>query len=294
MTLSIIPTDEMLRSGVRLIETLSWREQPPHLHTLMLAPLANGEPVGPFMSIARFRLEDRVFPPHPHAGFSAITYMLEHSETPMRNRDSLGDVSVIAPGGSHWSIANAGMMHEETPENDGQVVDGFQIFLNHPAALKHRPPGSAHFAPTDFPTADLALGARAKVVIGSYAGVASPAPMPTPAILLQIDLERDARQTVESQIGGVYGLFVERGAVIVALSEAAFELGSSGYIVFDGGSLVELTATADAQLFLFGGLPIDEPIAVGGPFIMNDEEELANAFARFRSGQMGSLAPRSA
>lgn len=283
---------DLCEAGVRQIETLTWRERPKGLHTLTLAPLIDGRPLGPFMSIARFRLEERVFPPHPHAGFSAITYVLEHSETGMRNRDSLGDNSLIKPGGSHWTIANSGMMHEETPEQDGSAVDGFQIFLNHPRTHKHGSPRSAHLDPADLPSGEIALGVTAKVVIGAYGGLISPATPLTPAVLVQLDLEADARHETALPACWQSGVLVEMGSVVVSIAGGHKELGPAGYAVFDPGLPISLAAKVAARLFVFAGPPINEPVATGGPFIMNDEEEIADAFARFRAGAMGALTQR--
>jgi redox-sensitive bicupin YhaK (pirin superfamily) len=284
--------DAMREAGIVQFETLLCQEGPKGLHPLTLAPLLDGRPLGPFMSIVRFRLKDRVFPPHPHAGFSAITYVLESSATAMRNRDSLGDYSSIKPGGSHWTIANSGMMHEETPDQNGSTVDGFRIFLNHPSSHKHAAPHSAHFDPDVLPSRGIALGVTAKAIIGAYDDLRSPATPFTPAMMLQIDLEADARYEADFPAGWSVGLLVETGTVVLSIAGGRAELGLAGYVVFGPKVPVALTAKAASRVFLFGGLDIDEPIATGGPFIMNDDEEIADAFTMFRAGAMGSLSPR--
>lgn len=291
-----IPIDaqetELAFDGILQLENLVQREGPPGLHTFTLAPLPGGASVGPFASIARFRLDERVFPPHPHAGFSAITYVLEHSPTPMRNRDSLGDRSAILGGGSHWTIANSGMLHEETPLQDGLSVEGFQIFLNHPRDRKLDPPASAHFDPQALPKFALAPGVTAKVIIGTLDNASANTPAITEARLLQIDALPGARFRVPGEDDWHNGLFVERGALSFALPTSHYDLPESGYVVWQPPLELEFVVAEALQCFVFQGPEIGEPMVAGGPFIMGSEAELADAFRRFRTGAMGTLHPR--
>ncbi|WP_088318155.1 pirin family protein [Kineosporia sp. R_H_3] len=86
----------------------------------------HGGPVtlDPFLSITDFRMSRPTFAPHPHAGFSAVTYMFRDSAGSFRNRDSLGDVSLIGPGDLHWTQAARGMMHEEIPTSPVRSATG--------------------------------------------------------------------------------------------------------------------------------------------------------------------------
>jgi redox-sensitive bicupin YhaK (pirin superfamily) len=276
------------------IERVNWRESPTGLLSLSISPLADGSSLGAFVSIVRFRLLRRVFPPHPHAGFSAITYVLEHSPTPMLNRDSLGDHSTILPGGLHVTMANRGMMHEETPYNDGAIVDGFQIFLNHPVALKQSPPASAHFAPADLPRAQLAPNVDVKVIIGAAQGITSPVPQPSPALLAQLDFSGAGECRLELKDGWTYALYIDYGSLDFLVPNRSETVAAASVIALRGGAEIRLKNHANpTQAFLFGGAPFTEPAVAGGPFIMNTEEEIADAFARFRAGDMGRLKPRA-
>jgi len=76
-----------------------------------------------------------IFPPHPHTGFSAVTYMFEDSAGSFQNRDSLGDRALIHPGDLHWTQAGSGLMYEEVPSLPGTLCHGAQIFVN--LAAKH-------------------------------------------------------------------------------------------------------------------------------------------------------------
>jgi hypothetical protein len=100
----------------------------------------DGVSLDPFLSVDHFRMSQPTFPPHPHAGFSAVTYMFEDSPGGFINRDSLGDVSRIGPGALHWTQAARGMMHEEIPERRGVEGHGLQMFVNLRADHKQPPP----------------------------------------------------------------------------------------------------------------------------------------------------------
>jgi redox-sensitive bicupin YhaK (pirin superfamily) len=77
-----------------------------------------------------FRVTGRPFPPHPHAGFSAVTYVLEDSEGKLRSRDSLGNDLVTGPGGIVWTQAGSGLIHEELPADSNRELHAVQVFVN--------------------------------------------------------------------------------------------------------------------------------------------------------------------
>jgi redox-sensitive bicupin YhaK (pirin superfamily) len=111
--------------------------------------------IDPFLSVDHFRMSAPTFPPHPHAGFSAVTYLFSDSETGFINRDSLGHRLEISPGAVHWTQAAAGVMHEEYPREPGKQAHGFQIFVNLAASQKHAAPSVKHAGAPDMPTLEL-------------------------------------------------------------------------------------------------------------------------------------------
>jgi redox-sensitive bicupin YhaK (pirin superfamily) len=116
-----------------------------------------------------------VFPPHPHAGFSAVSYMLEESEGSFQNNDSAGLSVKIHPGDLHWTFAGRGIMHEEYPDKKGVVCRGLQIFINAPIKNKMDPPSVVRVTKNEQPIWKSEDGAVAvRVVTGEYRGVKSP------------------------------------------------------------------------------------------------------------------------
>ncbi|WP_375428923.1 pirin family protein [uncultured Sphingomonas sp.] len=250
--------------------------------------------VGPFVMIARFQMTDRPFPPHPHAGFTAMTYVVRSSSASMYNRDSLGDRSLIRPGGAHWTIANSGMVHDETPERAGDAVDAFQIFINHPAAAKLVAAASAHRDPSEIPPLTIAPGVALRLVMGEWDGRRADVGLPVDAMMADLELQAGASFSWSRSTGQEAMLYVEQGIVVVDASGDRAEA-RAGDVISIKAALEDVTISAGdagATLFAFAGTPLADPVAFGGPFITNGKAEVESAFGRFRSGAMGSLAER--
>lgn len=132
----------------------------------------------PFLGIDHAWMSGPTFPPHPHAGFSAVSYLFLDSETGIHNKDSLGGRHLILPGGLHWTAASRGVVHEENPAENGRTVHMLQIFVN----LKREKQGDAPFAlslaPQDVAVA-VVPGAKVRVPLGEFAGHRSPLDPPT-------------------------------------------------------------------------------------------------------------------
>ena len=105
----------------------------------------------PFIGIDHAWMSAPTFPPHPHAGFSAVTYLFLDSETGMANRDSLGTRNLIEPGGLHWTAAGRGVVHEEVPAVTGSTTHLLQIFVNLPRDRQTAAPFALSLASQDVP-----------------------------------------------------------------------------------------------------------------------------------------------
>lgn len=237
----------------------------------------------PFIMVDHFRMSEAVFAPHPHAGFSAVTYLFDDSATGLISRDSLGGEHAIAPGGLHWTLAGRGLMHDECPAETGREVHGLQIFVNLPADQKLREPGVMRLAPAQMPR-QAGSGWRAVQVFGGEADLA----LPWPTSLAIVDI--DAGAAFELRLADGEQGFV----VVIGGSGRAGELPlSSGRALSlsEGGHAV-LVAEESLRLACFSGRPLREPLVRHGPFAMSDEGQVVAALQRFQSGGMGRLSPR--
>jgi redox-sensitive bicupin YhaK (pirin superfamily) len=146
----------------------------------------------PFLMIDHYRMSQPTFAPHPHAGFSAVTYMFDDAQTGFRNRDSLGNAHDIRPGDLHWTLAGAGVMHDEVPLENGLEAHGLQLFVNLAAARKHMPPAALRIAREAMPVLTQSGGARVKLGFGAYddGSVVKPSvlTLPTQVSLLDVTL----------------------------------------------------------------------------------------------------------
>lgn len=244
----------------------------------------------PFLNLDDFVMSEPTFPPHPHAGFSAVTYMFEDSEGAFLNRDSLGDRSRIEPGAIHWTQAARGMMHEEVPERGGDACHGLQMFVNLRDEHKRAAPAAYHASRAQLPDVRPTDGVRVRVLAGAFGGVASPLTrLLTPVTFLEVHLARGA--TVEIDAPRDHNAFVMtiRGGGVV--SDVSVEEHEALLFARDGDR-VRLEGGSNGMQLLFGeGAPLGEPVVFGGPFAMTRLEDIQDARARFARGEMGDLEP---
>lgn len=253
----------------------AWLLHPANLHAL-----------DPVVLVDHFRMSTPVFPPHPHAGFSAVTYLFEDSEDGFLNRDSLGHEVDIMPGALHWTQAGSGVLHEETPRVPGRVAHGLQIFVNSAAVHKASPPAVFRRHAAQIAGVALANGGRVRVVLGAFGGHAARIGAHTTITLLDIALPPGAALELPVAVGARAFAVIGRGALAAAPDAQPHAVRFA-----DAGEGVRLQASAaGVQLAFFAGMPLDEPIVPKGPFIANTAAEATEMVRRFRSGQMGALA----
>lgn len=243
----------------------------------------------PFLMLDAFGSDDAEdyiagFPDHPHRGFETITYMLDGR---MRHRDSAGHEGVLGPGGVQWMTAGRGVIHSEIPEQTAGRMEGFQLWLNLPAADKMCVPWYRDFAAAELPAYRTAAGAAVTVIAGTSRDVqgAVSRPLTQP---LYLDIVLPAGVAFEERLAAELNAFivVYRGAVTVADEMVtALQLGVLDTDPAADG--VRLLAKEDSRLLLVAGRPLQEPIVQHGPFVMNDEQEIYQAISDYRQGRLG-------
>jgi redox-sensitive bicupin YhaK (pirin superfamily) len=229
------------------------------------------------------RQEDWIagFPDHPHRGFETVSILIAGA---FEHKDSAGNHGRIADGGAQWMTAGRGIVHSEMPRQEpGKDLWGLQLWVNLPAARKMTPPRYQDLVAGDVPEADLG-DARVRVIAGRAGAVTGPvdgiAVGPT---LLDATLAAGGalRQTVPG--GDTVLLYVLSGELAVA--DRGVRAGEIA--VLGPGREVAAASAAGARFLLIAGAPIGEPVARRGPFVMNTEAELDQAFADYRAGRLG-------
>ncbi len=243
----------------------------------------------PFLMLDAFGSDDAEdyiagFPDHPHRGFETITYMLDGR---MRHRDSVGHEGVLGPGGVQWMTAGRGVIHSEIPEQTAGRMEGFQLWLNLPAADKMCAPWYRDFAAAELPAYRTAAGAAVTVIAGTSRDVQGAVSRPQTQPLY-LDIALPAGVAFEERLAAELNAFivVYRGAVTVADEMVtALQLGVLDTDPAADG--VRLLAREDSRLLLVAGKPLQEPIVQHGPFVMNDEQEIYQAISDYRQGRLG-------
>lgn len=244
----------------------------------------------PFLLFDHFGSEDpndyiAGFPMHPHRGIETVTYM--HAGT-VQHRDSLGHAGTITAGDVQWMTAGHGILHEEMPQLEGGRLSGFQLWVNLPAKLKLTAPRYQEFAARQIPEVNLAGGTTVRVIAGTLNGVQGPvqeiAANPT---YLDISVPPHGRfdqplprgHTAFAYVYAGEGEFGADGAI------AGKTVRGPKLVVLTDGDTVAIKASQGGIRFLLvSGLPLHEPVARYGLFVMNTRAEIEQALADLQQG----------
>jgi redox-sensitive bicupin YhaK (pirin superfamily) len=227
-------------------------------------------------------------PDHPHRGFETVTYVLDGE---MEHEDSAGHRGALGPGDVQWMTAGAGIVHSEMPsariQEHGGRVHGFQVWVNLPARLKMSQPRYQEVPGARIPEGRSPDGlARVKVVAGEALGARAVIDTSTPIVYQDWTLDDGADVSIPLALEQNALVYVFSGAAVVGDQRVA----EGQMAVLGQGDAVRLQGTKDrARLLLLAGVPVAEPVARYGPFVMNSEEELMQAVNDFRSGRMGEI-----
>ncbi|MCC4621677.1 pirin family protein [Xanthomonas cassavae CFBP 4642] len=243
----------------------------------------------PFLMLDEFgteQAEDYLagFPSHPHRGFETVTYMLDGR---MRHKDNHGNEGLLTPGSVQWMTAGRGLIHSEMPEQESGRMRGFQLWVNLPAREKMTDPKYQEYAPDRIPVARPAPGVTVKVIAGAVGEVVGPIVQPaTSPVYLDIALDAGAAWDYLLPEGHNAFAYAFEGAVAVGEGDAARSLPAQELAVLGGGQCLTLQAGEQgARLILVAGRPLNEPVMRHGPFVMNTEQELMQAFVDFQEGR---------
>ncbi|CNB33675.1 pirin family protein [Yersinia enterocolitica] len=226
---------------------------------------------------------------HPHRGFETVTIVYDGE---VEHRDSTGKGGIIGPGDVQWMTAGGGILHEEFHSDAfakrGGAFEMVQLWVNLSAKDKMTAPGYQAIRNETIPQVALPEGAGSlRVIAGDYAGKNGPANTFSPLNVWDIRLNQGKSAEFSLPDGWNTALIVLRGTVQV--NGDAIARDAEMVLLDSAGSNVTIEANNDAVLLLLSGEPIDEPIIGYGPFVMNTQEQIAEAIADFNSGRFGSM-----
>jgi redox-sensitive bicupin YhaK (pirin superfamily) len=234
-------------------------------------------------------------PDHPHRGFETVTYLLEGA---MQHKDSAGNAGRLGPGDVQWMTAGDGVVHSEMPAEEilraGGRIHGFQLWVNLPARDKRMRPRYQEIPSARIPVARSADGrVSVRVVSGESLGQKAVIDTRTPILYLHATLAPGG--VLEQPVPSGFQLFayVFGGALRLGRGARPVRDGQLAVLGEDGETVrlaVDAEAPAPAEVLLIGGVPLGEPVARYGPFVMNTEAEIHEAIDDYRAGRLGRIA----
>jgi quercetin 2,3-dioxygenase len=235
------------------------------------------------------------FPLHPHRGIETVTYMLSGT---VNHRDSTGNSGAIGAGDVQWMTAGGGILHEEMPKAVQGKLEGFQLWVNLPSRLKMTRPHYQGISATDVPVAQWDNGVSVRVIAGCVENVRGPVVgIATDPVYLDVHLAAEARFTLPTTPGHTVLAYLYHGRADFytcaedIVDRTADELpvpaqfNALRLLVFgDGDTLTACAGPQSARFLVMMGKPTGEQIVRYGPFVMNTEQEIADALKDLRNG----------
>jgi len=236
-------------------------------------------------------------PDHPHRGFETVTYVLAGEN---EHRDSFGNADILRPGDVQWMTAGGGVIHSEMPterfQREGGVQEGFQIWVNLPAADKMMTPRYQTLRADRIPSARSADGrVFVRVIAGASLDASARIDTRVPMQMLHFTITPGGAlvQAVPAEQNAL--LYVFRGAARIGSDEREVAEGAAALLA-SGDSVaiaVDAQAAQSAEILLLAGKPLHEPVARYGPFVMNTREQIEQAFSDYQNGRFGIIPQRT-
>lgn len=239
----------------------------------------------PFLMLDEFRSDsgdDYIagFPEHPHRGFETVTYMLAGE---MEHRDHVGNKGRLTAGSVQWMTAGRGILHSEMPKQDDGLMWGFQLWVNLPAKDKMVAPRYQDIPPEKVPEVKHADGTVVRVVAGKVDGIeGAVSGIATAPLYLDVRLAPGSTFAQPVPQGHASFVYVYEGEAQVG--ETKVPRGRLA-VLSDGDSVTLRAGDEPARVLLLAARPLREPVARYGPFVMNTQAEIMQAFEDFRAGR---------
>jgi redox-sensitive bicupin YhaK (pirin superfamily) len=247
-------------------------------------------PIDPFLGVDHAWMSAATFQPHPHAGFSAVSYLFLDSETGIDNRDSLGNRNRIQPGGLHWTAAGRGIVHDEVPAVSGKTVHMLQIFVNLAVDRQGADAFALSLELRDVPIAQLP-GAKVRVPLGALGEARSPLHPPTEVCLLDISLDEGANLSVPVPTG--HSAFIMPIFGALEIDGQSFDASEPRLPVFPAletpREILLQAKQGNAKVVVFSGTPLRQPVFWQGSLALASAEALAERMAAYQRGEFGSI-----
>ncbi len=227
---------------------------------------------------------------HPHRGIATLTYILQGE---VEHTDSAGNNGKIYSGGAQWMKAGNGIIHDENfnydSQTDSKYIHGFQFWINLPAKNKAEKPAHISVQANEVPQKILPdKSGWLKVLVGNYEELNSKIPNYSRLFLYHIHLEAGKQFLIQMENKLEVAAFLITDNVM--LNETTFQ--KNEFVEFDrnaGEIEIKSTSEGSADIILFGGEEYTDPIVAEGPFVMNNQAEIIDAYRDFYAGKYGKI-----
>lgn len=227
--------------------------------------------------------------PHPHRGFAPVTFIFEGA---MHHRDSLGNSEIVEAGGTQWMHSGKGIVHSERPPKEiaenGGLFEIIQFWINVPKEHKMVNP---YYKPVSKKDTPITTSDDGKIEVGVVAGNlnGTRGPVQTQSEQLMLRIEAKAGGKMDLTVPKNYNALLYQLNGAATINDDTESLPKLLTWFENDGDTIRIEAQEDTRLIMLSGVPIDEPLATYGPFVMNTEEELIQAMQDYQNGRMGKL-----
>ncbi|KXI30638.1 pirin family protein [Paraglaciecola hydrolytica] len=219
------------------------------------------------------------FPEHPHRGFQTVTYMVAGK---MEHRDSVGNTGLIETGGIQWMNAGKGIIHSEMPKQTEGLMRGFQLWVNLPSHEKMSEPNYQDIKAEQVPVVTDISGLEVKVLVGEFNGVTGPVTaQAVKPVFLDCYFSQTESLSLPCDSAHVFFVYCYEGE----LTFGSQSLNKGELAVLEPTTRINLQGNPQSRCIIVGGHPINEPIVQYGPFVMNTEQEIRQAYEDYRQGR---------
>tara|TARA_B110000438_G_scaffold282558_1_gene309731 strand:- start:837 stop:1679 length:843 start_codon:yes stop_codon:yes gene_type:complete len=241
--------------------------------------------IDPFLMLDEFGSENKDdylagFPPHPHRGIETVTYMLNGE---FEHEDSTGSKGRMSPGDIQWMKTGRGIIHSEMPAmTDGKLL-GFQLWINMPAKMKMNKPKY------DYIKSEQLIQYKDKdklinLIAGKFEDKEGPVKgHNVEPIYFDVELKEDKKINLEVPKNHNSFIYLLKGELKIGKNKHE-KIGDSTLILLERGTTLEISASKQSKFLFIAGKPIGEPIARGGPFVMNTKQEILQAIKDYNDG----------
>ena len=239
----------------------------------------------PFLMLDEFGSENKDdyiagFPPHPHRGIETVTYMLEGE---FEHEDSTGAKGRMSSGDVQWMKTGGGIIHSEMPAMSEGRLHGFQLWINMPAKFKMNKPEYIYIDAKQMQVKK-DDEKKIKIIAGKFENMEGPVKDHNiEPIYFDVELKKD--KEFNFKLPSTHNSFIYLIDGEIKIGDRNHDkINGSTLIILANGEKLNIKGNTNSKFLLISGKPIGEPIARGGPFVMNTKQEILKAVEDYHNG----------